>query len=191
MKSFAAILTGAGICAAGCVALAQGPMSPRDMGSYRVLQTRNIFDPDREPYVASAAPRPRIVEAQRRSAGYVMLTGVMVTPERSLAFFSGSQPEYDKVIAVNAEIAGAKLTKITSAGVEVDRGGRKINVPVGLTVPFDDSTPGAPPASAGDTTAASAPPAAPGLSTTPNPPSSGNIDEVMRRMMERRQKELQ
>jgi hypothetical protein len=119
-----------------------------------------------------------------------MLTGIMVTDGNSLAFFSGSQEDYNKVIGVNADIAGAKVTKITSAGVEVDRGGKKINVPVGYTVPFDDSAPGLPPVTAGDIGSQEA--ASGGTSGppgTPNPPT-GNVDEIMRRMMERRQQQL-
>jgi hypothetical protein len=121
-----------------------------------------------------------------------MLTGVMVNDGKALAFFSGSRPDYDKVTEVNGEIAGARVTKVTPEGVEVDRAGKNIRVAVGQTVPFDNSAPGAPPpgaAAVGAAPAAVSPGAGDG--SPASSPLPGNLNEVMRRMMERRQKELQ
>jgi hypothetical protein len=177
---------------------APAPAAPQGFEAFRIVRTRNIFDPLRNPFVAApVAQRPRYVPQQpRRSMDYVTLTGVMVTGTESRAFFSGSQIEYDKVLPVNGEIAGAKLTKITAGGIEVDRSGKKISVAVGQTVPFDGSAPGVPPAAPVDSGVPAPAAAAPGapptgdLPQTPNAPP-GNISDVMRRMMERRQQQLQ
>jgi hypothetical protein len=121
----------------------------------------------------------------------VALTGVMFDNGKALAFFSGSRSDFDKVIEVNGEIAGAKVTRIAPNGIEVTRAGKKIVVAVGQTVPFADSAPAAPPI---DAAVSSAPAAAiTGTGETPPtaPPLPGNLSDVMRRMMERRQHELQ
>ncbi len=157
--------------------------------TFRTLQTRNIFDPDRRPMVPPATPQ---ATQPASSADYVALTGVMVTSEKSLAFFSGSRSEYSKVVAVNADIAGAKLMKITPANIEVERDGKRISVNVGQTVPLNASAqPGAAPIAA--TTAATLPESSPSSAAT-NAPSStappANASEVLRRMMERRQQQL-
>jgi len=166
----------------GCAALGQG------FEAYHILTMRNIFDPDRSPMNASApVSRPRY-EAPR-AADYIALTGIMVADDRALAFFSGSRSEYDKVVPVNGAIADAKLTKITPVSVDVTRAGKKITVAVGQTLPLDGSAPGIAPTAAGMPAAAPAAGGAPDDTSTP--PLPGNLNDVMRRMMERRQQELQ
>jgi len=157
------------------------------------VRLRNIFDPQRNganeatgepapPPQAAATPPPK-------ASDFVALTGVMVTADKTLAFFSGSRPDYDRVLSVNAGIAGAKVTKITTGGIEVSRNGRTIVVAVGQTVPFDNSAPAAAPvtvAGNGDSGSASD-----SSSEAPSSSSSnGNLDAIMRRMMERRQQQL-
>ena len=117
------------------------------------------------------------------------LTGVMVNGGQALAFFSGSRPDYDKVAAVNGDIAGAKVTRIAPGGIELNRAGKKIVVAVGQTVPFDDSAPGATPPPSDDATAAPATAGAAGPASASNT-LPGNLNDVMRRMMERRQQQL-
>ncbi len=128
---------------------AQAPVKKVTYESFHMLQTRNIFDPDRSrdwappapgaprptpaPYVRSTPPpAPKPVE-------YVQLTGVMTTEDETYAFFAGSQPEYNKVVAVSGSIAGATITTITPSGIVVTRDGKQIGVPVGMTVPLDDT----------------------------------------------------
>lgn len=198
---------------------AQGTAKKEGYESFHMLQTRNIFDPDRSRDAGTQPPRRTEQRASYtppppppKPNDYVELTGVMTTDEDTFAFFAGSQPQFNKVVAVNGSIAGATITKITSAGIEVTREGRQIAVPVGRTVPLDDSEPGTPPGPGAATTAA-APVSTTSASTTSSPAvdpqaasqqvpvpdaTSGsatpagdnNISDAMRRMIERRQKEL-
>jgi len=165
---------------------ADTPAKKPSYDNYRLLKTRNIFDPDRRAMnVSQQGPPVKTTKAATRS-DYVALTGVMVTGEKSLAFFSGSRSEYSKVLPVKGVIAGATVVQITPANIIVERDGKQITVAVGQTVPFDGSAPGAAPAP--DVTTSS--------SSTSNPqPSSANApstdrSEIMRRMMERRQQQL-
>jgi hypothetical protein len=201
---------------------AQAPANKMSFDTFRMVQTRNIFDPERSRDLVlassssahslssgttgsgSGAPPP-VVNAG--SSDYVVLTGIMMTEDQTLAFFAGSQPEYNKVIALKGSIAGATITKITPSSIDVQRNGKQVTVLVGQTVPFDDSAPGLPPASspAAPQTAAPSPAIDPqgasqqvplpdvttGAPKPSSPPPAGDTSDVMRRMMERRQKQLQ
>jgi hypothetical protein len=167
---------------------AAAPVVPgQGFDAFTMSRTRNIFDPDRRPIVqaSSAAPTRQQSPPPTRS-DYVALTGTMVTEERALAFFSGSRSEYNKVLAPDASIAGAKISKITPTGIEVERGGKKITVSVGQTVPLDDSAPSAAPAPAVSAATSST------TETNPSAPGAAPADagDVLKRMMERRQQEL-
>ena len=211
----------AGVLTFAALALhAQEPAKKNSYDNFKMVQARNIFDPDRSRDRASETPRPVTRQYTPtpppvQKTDYVELTGVMTTEQETFAFFAGSQPDYNKVLAVNGSIAGATITRITSGGVEVKRNGRQITVPVGLTVPLDDiATPGLPPAAGGTTVVTTTEAAATGSATTssvdpkaasqqvPLPDATGtsttsapqpgesNIDAIRRKLEERRQKEL-
>ena len=176
--------------------------------SYKLVRTRNVFDPDRRPLVKKeGAP----TAAPIQQSDYVALTGTMLNAGKTLAFFSGSRTEFNKVLAVRDSIAKATITKIDGTGVELDRDGRKITVAVGQTVPLDNSAPAAAPASQPVVSAAAAvaaasaavnsvssvssnatrspagaaaPPAAPG-----NPAADARLEEIKKRMMEKRKQD--
>jgi len=171
------------VVALAVVADAGMPEKKISYDSFRLVRTRNIFDPDRRAMVPAsvvqaAPPSPPITPAD-----FVALNGVLMTSDRTLAFFSGSRPEYSKVLPVQGSIAGATLLKITPDSIVVDRNGKQITVAVGQTIPLDGSAPAAAPVPVDST------PASPQTSSSAAPP--GNASETMRRMMERRQKELQ
>jgi len=176
----------------GRCALAQKPAPAHGFDAFTNVQTRNVFDPQR---FGSAAPASQAsTAAAAQAADYVALTGILITGDKSLAFFSGSRVDYDKVMAVDGVIAGAKVTKITPNAIEVDRNGNKISINVGQTVPFDNSAPVAAPDTSGDSTGSAASAGSAALAVASASPSPNalpsNLSDVMRRMMERRQQEL-
>ena len=159
--------------------------TPQSYDTYRMVRTKNIFDPARLPMPTGAPVVRQTAAPPPKPSDYVALTGIMVTSDTAVAFFTGSRPDYDKVLTLNGDIAGAKLTKITPSAIEVDRGGKKITVAVGQTVPFDNSAPAAAPQ----------PVAAPADTSSVSPLAPTNavpagMSDVMRRMMERRQQQL-
>ena len=158
--------------------------------SFRLVHTRNVFDPDRRPARASGPAAPTAAAA----ADYLALTGIALDGEQTLAFFSGSRAEFNKVVPAGTGIGGATITKINPMNIEVERHGRHLVVAVGQTVPLDDKSnpaaapveqPAAAPASGGGGTSSS--PAAGSNAAAPAPP--GNLDEIRRRMMERHNQE--
>ena len=94
--------------------------------AFRLFHTRNVFDPDRRPpRVASSAATPPPATPPPARTDFVALTGTMLDANRSLAFFSGSRAEYNKVLSLRDRIAGAEITEITPASIEIDRAGQK------------------------------------------------------------------
>ena len=181
--------------------------APKNYEGFRLVRSVNIFDPERRPGRTS---EPRQVSNSRSSSRgnrnrspYLALTGTMVTNGRALAFFVGSQEEYNKIISLHDKIGDFTITDITSTHVDLDRGGKPVTLVVGKQLPLDGSaiTAFQPDAASADDDSSSAAPsdgsAAP--SDTPKtedgtPPAvsspSGEKNDVLRRMMERRQKEL-
>ena len=185
LKSIAILLV---LGASSSPTFAQAPGKKLSFDSYRTLQTRNMFDSERQPGVVAAATPQPAVGAPVTQADYVALTGVLITSEKTLAFFSGSRPDYNKVLAVKGKIAGALISKIAESSIEVTRAGKHVTVAVGQTVPLDANSV---PAPAPATMAATASPSLTGtsLNSSTNPTSSDR-EALLRRMMERRQREL-
>ena len=162
--------------------------------AYKVVRTRNIFDPNRKP-VRIEAPRPS-APARPRSSTFT-LTGTMVREGKSLAFFSGSRSEFSKVISVGDSVANFKITAIEPAQVELEHEGKKMTLAIGK--PFQiEGKPGdpeppeetTPPADGAGTPPAPDAAAAPPASTPPASVTGNSKDEILRRMMERRAKEI-
>lgn len=162
--------------------------------AFRLFHTRNVFDPDRRPPRAASGDTPPSATPPPTRTDFVALTGTMLDATRSLAFFSGSRAEYNKVLSVRDRIAGAEITRITPASIEIDRAGQKTQVSVGQTVPLDGgSAPGAAPApeqfaAALSTSSAAASGSSPNGSPT-GTSSSSKQDEIRRRLEERRRQE--
>lgn len=174
------------------------PAAGLSFENYRMVRTRNVFDPDRRSLSApSSSPVPAVV----KPSDYVALTGTLLNADKSLAFFSGSRSDFNKVLSVRDKIADATITDITAAGVEVDRGGKKVTVAVGQTVPLDNSAPTAAPLAqtlpsgggdvASPNTAPNNPPTASASAATAAAANglSSKQQEIMKRMMEKRQQD--
>lgn len=174
--------------------------------TFRMVQSRNIFDPNRQPIRPASSIRRQPPAPVTRN-DYASLTGTMVTPEKSLAFFSGTRAEYNKVLPVKGAIAGATITRIEPTQVEVERDGKRIMLAVGQSLPLGaGSTPVATPppsASPGAATPAATSSASPeaalpaeagaAASASPAPGNTAPLtldrDALIKRMMERRQQQ--
>ena len=193
MKTHAAFIIGATVAllVAGSARAAE---PAKGFDAFRFVQTRNIFDPDRRAAPGSA-PAPERAAPTAARANFIALTGTMVAEGKMLAFFSGSRSEYSKVISVGDTIADFKITGITNAQVELDRGGKPVVVAVGKQIPLEGSAAAiavpdvaAPPP---DAPGAQGPPAEASAPTDAKPATpTDDKNEILRRMMERREKEL-
>jgi len=162
---------------AGSLAAADAPAQRPAFETFRLVRTRNIFDPDRRMSSQAAARAP----SGAAPSDYVALTGTLVTADKVLAFFSGSRPEFNTVLGLSGTVANIKVTGITPLQIEVNRAGKAFVIAVGQQLALDGTAP-----------VASVVPDVPDASSAPpdaTPPSAPGQEDIVRRMMERRQKE--
>jgi hypothetical protein len=168
------------------------PQSKKGLGfdDFRLVRTRNIFDPNRRSTRVETAPA-RSTSAQPRP-NVLALTGTMVFEGRTLAFFSGSRLDYNKIISAGESVADFKVVRVTPIQVELLRDGKSSVLAVGHQIALEGSS--AAPASTSPTDSPEAAPAAPvppaDAPTASAPPATNDKTEIMRRLMERRQKEI-
>ena len=181
-----------GLMCAGMLPLAASSAeNGKGYEAFKIVRTRNIFDPNRKP-VREAPPRASTPSRPRSST--FTLTGTMVREGRSLAFFSGTRSEFSKVISVGDSVANYKITAIEPSQVELEHEGKKLTLAIGK--PFQiESAPGAAaepdePETPEEGTKTEG---AEGTKTTdaPAPPAGTDAkSEILRKMMERRAKEM-
>jgi hypothetical protein len=171
---------------------------------FKLIRSRNIFDPNRR------APRNTERRTDSRRPDSFTLTGTMVTDTKTLAFFSGTRSEYSRVIPVGSSVGPFKVKTIAAAQVELERDGKVLTLPMGRTLQLENAsgasapevvdTPPpteAPPEGSGPSDApptgsisSAAPPGSPVAPSNGSSAPPGDKNEVLRRMMERRQKEM-
>ena len=160
--------------------------------AFKGVRTRNIFDPNRKAVRIESA---RSSEPRKPRSSSFTLTGTMVREGRSLAFFGGTRSEFSKVISVGDSVANYKVTTIEPGQVELERDGKKLTLAIGK--PFQiESAPGVA-AEPDEPEEAAKPEGTEGTKTTdaaapPAPPAGGDAkSEIMRKMMEKRAKEME
>ena len=191
--NLASALAALGLLLAGNTG-AQAAEKVADFDAFRLLRTKNMFDPNRRPARTETASAPRPAPVRENKSSSLSLTGTMVTEGKTLAFFTGTRADYSKVLSVGDTIADCKITAIRPAEVEMERGGKPGVLAVGHQLQIE----GAPsdvaavePAAAPATGAPPADPAAPASAgPTVAPAPSNDKSDVLRRMMERREKEM-
>ena len=171
------------------VAAQPAPAAARGFEAYAIVVKRNIFDARRRrdmPVGGPQAPAPDFLD----------LRGTLVQSGEPLAFFEGSGSDYRKALGVGADLAGLKVGDINTEKVTLLNGAEKISLPVGARLQKDEAghwqvkqggavaPPG--PVSSGSGTGSGASPG----SSAPSPAISGSAADIMKRLQERRQREL-
>jgi hypothetical protein len=164
---------------------AQVAESASGFEAFRLVQTRNLFDPDRR------APRPQGAVRETQAPARVesmSLTGTLVQPDQARAFFGGSRPEHRQVLPLHAEIAGYTLVAISTTHVELERDGERFRLPVGQGLRREGEA-------AWEITAEVPRPSATPSRTVADRAGSerggdGALGDMMKRLMQRRQQEV-
>lgn len=166
-----------------------GPARP-DYAAFKLIADRNIFDPNRVPHRPDAGPRtrPKVTES-------FALVGTMSYEKGTFAFFDGSSSEYRKVLKPADEIASYKLTDIAPNAVKLAAGTNELELRVGMQLHREEggdwllatqAEPYAASASASATNTGAAPETA---ATQPGASSGGDLSELEKRMMQRREQQ--
>jgi hypothetical protein len=85
-------------------------------GFSRFITDRNIFDPNRQPHAygtRTTRPRTRTTTRQSSSAPAFSLVGTMAYEKGYFAFFNGNSDELKKTMSAPGSIAGYAVTEIT------------------------------------------------------------------------------
>jgi hypothetical protein len=163
--------------------------STTDFSSFQVVVDRNIFNPDRYGHT------PHHYESHA-SVPTFSLAGTMSYRKGMFAFFNGTSDEYRKALQQGGTIAGYTVRNITFDGVQLQSSGRTIDMKVGSAMRREgDAWELRAPGEWGDMTTSGSAPVAGETSTettsTPtNLPSSGEQNDVLKRLMEQREQEL-
>jgi len=159
--------------------------SSTDYSSFQIIADRNIFNPDR--YGHTYHPH-----YESHAVPTFSLAGTMSYRKGMFAFFNGTSDDYRKALQQGGTIAGYTVAKIDFDGVQLLSSGKTIDMKVGaamrregdaweLAAPDQwDETAGTETAPDNQSTG----------ETSTNLPSGGEQNDVLKRLMEKREQEL-
>jgi hypothetical protein len=159
-----------------------------DYSAFKIVADRNIFDPNRYPHT----PGRHETHRQTKTADAFALVGVMSYQKGAFAFFDGSSSDYRKVLKPTDTIAGFTLVEIAPDKVRLTSGTNQFVLPVGAQLRREEdewvlNTTAEPVSSSGQTEAGAA---TSGDDSSAPPPSSGAASDILKRLMQRREQEL-
>jgi hypothetical protein len=158
----------------------------------RFITQRNIFDPNRYPHETHTYHRTAY--RHNTSAPAFTLVGTMSYAKGNFAFFSGNGDEFKKILPVSGSIAGYTVTEITLTHA-ILQGPDKTNLQMNIGDELRQENNGWQLAGAADTATAtpdaggSASSSASTDSSTVAPSASLGSSDVLKRLMELREKE--
>lgn len=147
--------------------------------TFRGIADRNIFN-------AARTGKTRATDDQGPATDSLSLVGTLESDKGEYAFFDGSDAAYRTAVHVGESVGPFKVTSITPEHVELDRDGHRVSMAVAQQL---QRPPG------GDWKVVAAPEPPP-LVVAPPPPETtasnlpANAAEIVRRLMEQRQKQL-
>ena len=171
------------------------PPGPADYDRFsRFVAERNIFNPEREPRISGHVVHHHDSSTRHRAAPAFAFVGAMEYGKGTFAFFDGNNDDSRKSRQVKGRIAGYTVQEISLGGVKLATGSNSVFLAVGAQMrqtsdgsweladePQDLSNPpdnaGAAPAAEGSSSAAT--PAAP----------TGEMSDVLKRLMKLREQE--
>ena len=167
----------------------------------RFVTERNIFDPSRQPhYTPTRTTRTRTTRTRSASAPSFSLVGTMAYEKGYFAFFNGNSDELKRSLHVPGNIAGYNVTEITPGRtlLESADGKEKIELKVGDVMrqeggKWELTGPGEVPAGRAATAdnASAAPENSSGSSGGGTPPSTSEPNDILKRLMQKREQENQ
>ena len=162
--------------------------------SFNIIERRNIFDPNRRPYLK---PNQGFTTTTRRS-DYFALVGTMSYTKGRFAFFDGTMPQYKKVVETGGNISGYTVKEIGQNFVTLTANGKDFQMPVGQQLRNDGQNKWQMMAHNTDEEAAAsdtnedgtATAAATADSSTPPVGANPQMSEIIKKLMQAREQEL-
>jgi hypothetical protein len=188
------------LLAGGLTASAQsnGVPAPDNYAAFSgFISDRNIFDPNRQPHYTDPHRPFRTTSIHRRGTPGIQLVGTMSYEKGYFAFFGGTSADLSQVLKVGDKIAGYTITSISASSIVVQSADQKtqfMNIGDGWRQDNGKwvfSTAGTLPVATSETEVA-APSGNDSSTATPATPSSATEqNDVLKRLMQLREKENQ
>lgn len=114
-------------------AFAQSTNEPArlDFSAFKLINDRNIFNPNRSARSAGRTETRRETRPTARTESFA-LVGIMEYEKGRFAFFDSTSPQYKKVIQAAETIAGYKIVSIAPNSVKLMSGTNELELPVGM-----------------------------------------------------------
>ncbi len=164
--------------------VAAPPSPPATTDPVRAVAERNIFNPARTPPSNGIETAPNTPPSP--VAEVLSLVGVLDDGARRTAFFDGSSAALRQALISGGTIAGMTLTDVTLHQATLSAGPQTFILSVGRSLARE---PGGAWRAAPDTPLSVAPDSTAGAVTSPSTPSV-DANEALRRLKERRRKQL-
>jgi hypothetical protein len=163
-----------------------GSVARLDYSAFKVIVDRNIFDPNRYPHRPGeprVRPTPKTVDS-------LTLVGTMTYEKGTFAFFDGTSSDYKKALKLNDVVAGYKVTNIAPNSVKLAAGTNDLELKVGMQLRREEDGPWLLTGQAGSYTAAPTSTSTnAAASTSPDAASGGAESDIIKKLMQRREKE--
>lgn len=151
--------------------------------AFRIIAQRNIFNPNRSNGM-SRDENPQAARTVRNES--FTLVGTMLYDDTQLAFFDSSSPGYKKVLKPGESIAGYKLTQIEPNHVKLTLDEKLVDLRIGQQMRREEEGEW----SVSGHSAVETSTDAETSNTESAPAASGDEDEVLKRLMKKREEEL-
>lgn len=155
---------------------------PVDYSAFRVIAERNIFNAARSGGRVAAPPR----EARRPArVDTLAVVGLMSYEKRAYAFFDGSSSDFRKAVPVGGTVAGCKVVDIRPDRVQLEVGTNQFELKVGARLRREEQGPW-------QVSESTEPLPATSLDSSGSADANGSngaADEVLKRLLQRREQE--
>lgn len=110
--------------------------SAADFAEFRLIEERNIFNPNRQPRVRGQTVRRESRPANRVDT--ITLVGIMSYEKGPFAFFDGSRSEYRKVVQPQGSVGSFQMLEINPKSVRLANGSNEVVLAVGRQLRRED-----------------------------------------------------
>jgi hypothetical protein len=158
-------------------------VNTRDYSFFKLIPDRNIFNPNRS---ARGSGIAKPVDKTPKVDSFALL-GTMSYEKGDFAFFGGSKSAYQKVLSPSNSIAGFQIKSVNPDGVQLEKDGKVIDLAVGEQMKRQEE---------GEWTVSAATSYVQTASAEDSPTrkrgagSSGGESDALKRLLEKREKEL-
>ena len=108
--------------------------STQEFEDFQLVSERNIFDPNRDAAVRQEEPSKEPVAEDVPATESITLTGVLLDSATAVAFFEGPPIQESNAFHLGDKVAELRVASITTAGVNLRQNEETLELPVGWSL---------------------------------------------------------